>query len=94
MDKFVVLFTMKGCPYCEELKTKLNEQNLDFIERDIHEHEDEYEIFTQVTENEYVPAFMVIEDDEFKPSSKLFAPDRDFNSLDEGVEIIRKELLT
>lgn len=93
MDKFVVLFTMKGCPYCDELKNKLNECNLIFHERDIDEHSDEYEMFTKITENEYVPAFMIIEDDEVKPTTKLFAPDRDFNTLDEGVEIIKKELL-
>jgi glutaredoxin len=93
MDKFVVLFTMKGCPHCQELKQMLDEQKLDYVERDIHEHEDEYQLFTEITENEYVPAFMVITDDQDNPSSKLFAPDRDFISLEEGVEIIKKEIL-
>jgi len=93
MDKIVVLFTMKGCPHCTELKNMLTESNLDFVERDIYEHHDEYEIFSQVTENEYVPAFMIINDDEINPSSKLFAPSRDFNTLQEGVEIIKKEII-
>jgi glutaredoxin len=93
MDKFVVLFTMKGCSHCQELKQMLDEQKLDYVERDIHEHEDEYQLFTEITENEYVPAFMVITDDQDNPSSKLFTPDRDFISLEEGVEIIKKEIL-
>mgnify|MGYP003347628936 CR=1 FL=1 len=93
MDKIVVLFTMKGCPHCSELKSMLIENELDFVERDIHEHHDEYEIFTQVTDSEYVPAFMIINNDEQNPSSKLFAPSRDFNTLQEGVDIIKKEII-
>lgn len=84
---------MKGCPYCVQLKDKLIEQNLEFIERDIDENADEYELFVEVTQSEFVPAFMIIEDDGIKPKSKLFVPDRDFNTLDEGVEIIKKEVL-
>ena len=84
---------MKGCPYCEQLKEKLNENNLNYIERDINENSDEYDIFVEITENEYVPAFMIIEDDKETPKSKLFAPERDFNTLDEGVELIKKEIL-
>lgn len=93
MDKHLILFTMKGCPYCEQLKQKLNEEKLEFVERDIDENSEEYDLFVEITENEYVPAFMIIEDDGKNPSSKLFAPDRDFNSLDEGVEIIKKEII-
>lgn len=94
MDKLVVLFTMKGCPHCDELKKKLVSENLEYYERDIFEHSDEYELFVEITKNEYVPAFMIIEDDNTdKPITKLFAPDRDFQSLDEGVEIIKKEIL-
>lgn len=84
---------MNGCPYCEQLKQKLKEEKLEFIERDIEKNSDEYDLFVEITENEYVPAFMIIEDDVNNPSSKLFAPDRDFNTLDEGIEIIKKEIL-
>jgi glutaredoxin len=64
MDKVVVLFTMKGCPYCEQMKEQLKESNLEFVERDIDEHEEEYDLFVEVTENDYVPAFMIIESPE------------------------------
>jgi glutaredoxin len=84
---------MKGCPYCEQLKGKLKEERFEFIERDIEENSEEYDLFVEITENEYVPAFMIIEDDENNQSSKLFAPERDFNTLDEGIEIIKKEIL-
>jgi glutaredoxin len=90
MDKVVVLFTMEGCPYCEMMKNKLSEEKLLFIERDINEHKEEYDMFVEITENDFVPAFMIIESPQDKPQSYLFAPERDFNEIDEGVEIIRE----
>jgi glutaredoxin len=85
---------MDGCPFCTMMKDKLNESNIIFHERDIDVHKDEYDLFVEITENEYVPAFMIIESDEQKqPISSLYAPDRDFNDLDEGIEIIKNKLL-
>jgi len=94
MDKLLILYTMDGCPFCTMMKDKLNESNIIFHERDIDVHRDEYDLFVEITENDYVPAFMIIESDEQKqPISSLYAPDRDFNDLDEGIEIIKNKLL-
>ena len=90
MDKVVVLFTMKGCPHCVEMKEMLEKEGLDFIDRDIDEHKEEYELFVEITDNEYVPSFMLIENPETDPKSELYAPDRDFDDLDEGVGIIKE----
>jgi glutaredoxin len=92
MDKVVVLFTMKGCPYCEMMKEQLNELQLEYVERDINEHEEEYDLFVEVTENDYVPAFMIIESPEENPKTHLFAPERDFNEIEDGVKIIKEHL--
>jgi glutaredoxin len=91
MDKLLVIFTMKGCPYCEQMKEQLIESNLEFIERDIHEHEEEYDLFVEITENDYVPSFMIIESPDDSPKTHLFAPERDFNEINEGVEIIKEQ---
>jgi glutaredoxin len=91
MDKIVVLFTMKTCPYCQELKDMLVNENIDFFERDIHEYEQEYQIFSEITGNDYVPAFMTIENPESEsPDTQLYAPERDFDELEEGVSIIKE----
>ena len=37
MDKLLVVFTMKGCPFCDMMKDKLNENEIEFVERDIDE---------------------------------------------------------
>ena len=86
MDNLVV-FTMEGCPFCVEMKDKIKELGIEFVEADIEENEMEYEIFKKLVGNDYVPAFMIImgEDD-----AKVFAPERDYNEIDEGIDIIKK----
>ena len=94
MDKIVILFTMDGCPFCGIMKEKLKESNINFYERNIDEHKDEYDMFVEITENEMVPAFMIIEGGEDKePITSLYAPERDFNDLDEGIQIIMDKLV-
>jgi glutaredoxin len=93
MDKVVILYTMEGCPYCLMMKDKLNELNIPFINRDINKHKDEYDMFVEVTENDYVPSFMVIENVSSDPQSFLYVPERDFNEIDEGVKIIQEHLI-
>ena len=91
MDKMVVLFTMKGCAFCEQFKKMLKEEKIDFVNRDIQENKDEYEMFVKSTGNEFVPAFMLIENPESeKPTVGLYAPDRDFEDIEQGVSIIRE----
>jgi glutaredoxin len=93
MDKVAVLFTMKGCPFCVELKEMLEKEDIFFVDRDIHEHEEEYDLFVEVTGNDFVPAFMLIENpDVEQPLTELFAPDRDFDDINEGFEIIKSFL--
>ena len=91
MDKLAILFTMKSCPHCQDFKKMLDEAELDYIERDIYEYEEEYNLFVEATDNEFVPAFMLIENPESeKPLSELFAPDRDFEDIDQGLNIIKE----
>ena len=93
MDKLVIVYTMNGCPFCVMMKEQLKESNIEFYERDIDEHKDEYDMFVEITENDYVPAFMIVESPGEEPKSLLFAPERDFNDISEGVDIIKKHLL-
>ena len=90
MDKLLILFTMKGCPYCDMMKEQLIKNDIEFVVRDIDEHKDEYDMFVEVTENEFVPAFMIVESPDESPKSYLYAPERDFDEIDEGVNIIKE----
>lgn len=91
MDKVAIIFTMKGCPHCTILKEMLDKENIDYVDRDIEEFEEEYDLFVEATGSEYVPAFMLIEGVDLEtPKSTLHVPDRDFQDIDEGVNLIRE----
>lgn len=93
--KVAVVYTMEGCPFCQQIKEELKNNKLPFVERDIHEYQDEYDEFVRVTENEYVPAMMLLTLDEEENASnvRLLAPDRDYEDIFEGVEMVKKYFL-
>lgn len=91
MNKIAVVFSMKSCPHCQDFKKLLDDAEIDYLDRDIYEHEEEYEMFVEATGNEYVPAFMLIENPESeKPITGLYAPDRDFEDIQQGLNIIKE----
>jgi hypothetical protein len=47
-------------------------------------------MFKEITQNDFVPAFMIIESPEENPHTHLFAPERDFNEIEEGLTIIKE----
>jgi glutaredoxin len=86
----LVLFTMKGCPFCGEFKDILNENKIKFHEMDIDEYQDEYDLFVKATNNDMIPSFMIIEMNKGKNiKASLYAPERDYNQLSEALEIIK-----
>ena len=90
MDKLLILFTMEGCPFCQIMKDRLNEEEIEYYERDINVHEEEYDMFKEITENDFVPSFMIVENPDDEPFSHLFAPERDYNEIEEGIGIIKE----
>jgi hypothetical protein len=68
----------------------LTEAEIPFINRDIDDYKEEYDMFSEVVGNEYVPALMLIETPEESPKSELYAPERDYNDLEEAVQIIKE----
>jgi glutaredoxin len=47
----VIVYTMKGCPHCKDFKELLVKEGIEFHDRDIDEYEEEYDIFSKVTDN-------------------------------------------
>lgn len=92
--KKIVLYTMKGCPHCSDMKNMLKESKIKFSERDIHKYEKEYDLFVEATGNEYIPAFMLLTlNEEKKPVDvTLMAPDDDFDDLKEALYKIKEYL--
>jgi glutaredoxin len=87
-DVSVIIYTMKGCPHCTELKKKLDEQNIEYYDRDIFEYSDEYQIFVEITDNDLVPSLLIIEGDETNYESHVYVPDVHYNDINEAVGII------
>ena len=93
--KVTIVYTMKGCPFCTMIKEELDKENILYLERDIHDHEEEYDEFTKVTENDYVPALMLLTLDEEDNATnvRFLAPERDFQDIYEGVEKVKGYVL-
>jgi glutaredoxin len=91
----VVVYTMKGCPHCVDFKEMLVKEGIEFFDRDIDEYKEEYDLYSEITDNDMIPALLIIEGDEQNHESFLYAPDRDYNELNEALDIIKrhKELL-
>jgi glutaredoxin len=89
-DLNVIVYTMEGCPFCTEFKDMLTKEGIEFFDRDIDKYEKEYEIFSEVTDNDMIPALLIIEGDGKNHQSFLYAPDRNYVELTEAVDIIKQ----
>jgi rhodanese-related sulfurtransferase len=76
------------------VKKLLDENNINFIDRDIHENDAEYKSFVMETKNDYVPAFTVVNmvENEIK-EVKYLTPDNDFSDINEAVDRIKEFIL-
>ena len=81
---------MKGCPFCDQFKEMLVKEGIEFFDRDIDKFKDEYNTFSKITENDMIPALLIIEGNDEDYESFLYAPDKDYNELTEAVDIIKK----
>jgi glutaredoxin len=88
-DLNVIVYTMKGCPFCTDFKEMLVNENIEFFDRDIDEHKSEYDLFVEVTDNDMIPALLIIEGDNNNHESFLYAPERNYNELTEALDIIQ-----
>lgn len=89
-DLVIIVYTMKNCPFCIQFKDMLKNESISFIERDIDVYKKEYDLYSKATNNDYVPALMIIENYGEANTSYLYAPERDYSVLEEAVGIIKK----
>ena len=89
-DLSVVVYTMKGCPFCTDFKEMLVKEGIEFFDRDIEEYENEYNVFVEITDNDMIPALLIIEGNEESHESFLYAPDRDYEELTEALTIVNE----
>jgi glutaredoxin len=93
--KIVVLYTMEGCPYCTMIKEEMDKKNIYYLDRDIENHQNEFDEFIEETGVDYVPAMilMTLDENQEPKNVKFLAPERDFNDINEGVVLAEKYIL-
>ncbi len=80
----IKIFSMKGCPHCDNLKDKLKENKINFVVIDVDENEKLYEAFSKKVKNDFLPAILI--------DKTAFLPDKSFNTIDEAVIQIKTHL--
>jgi glutaredoxin len=88
MELSIIVYTMKGCPFCVDFKNMLDESNIEYFDRDIDENSEEYDLFSKVNNNEMIPAILIIEKEGEEVSAYQYVPERDYNELTEALAII------
>lgn len=84
----IIIFTLKGCGHCVELKKSLDEEQIKYNEIEITENETIWNQVVQQTGHNSLPTvYISIEGGEEGP---VYVPGRDYNSKEECLEIIRK----
>ena len=86
----VVVYTMKGCPFCTDFKEMLVNEGVEFFDRDIEEYKEEYDLFVEITSNDMIPSLLIIEGDTDSHESFLYAPERNYDELTEALDIIQE----
>jgi glutaredoxin len=89
-DLSVVVYTMKGCPFCTDFKEMLVNEGVEFFDRDIEEYKEEYDLFVEITSNDMIPSLLIIEGDTDSHESFLYAPERNYDELTEALDIIQE----
>jgi glutaredoxin len=80
-EEKIVIYTNNKCSACKELKTALKEEKIKFIEKDIDNHEKEWNKVQSITHMSTTPTIL------FKNS--YFVPERDFNHHSQVIGIIK-----
>ncbi len=83
----VTIYTMSDCPYCADLKEKLDNENIEYrnVDIDLPENQKEFQTILEVSKAEEVPILKI--------DKQLFVPNISFKSINEAVELTKKFLV-
>jgi glutaredoxin 3 len=83
----VKIYSIPQCPYCTELKEKLTENNIEFVDVNVYleENRGEYDMIVEKTNSDEVPIVRV--------GKQLLVPNVSFNSINEAFDLTKKFLV-
>lgn len=88
--KHVILYTLKECQHCIDLKLALNNENIVFNNIDVDLDPDEWDRILKITNEDAVPTVLIFDTDAM--SGPLFVAGVDFEETDEIIQIIKKHI--
>jgi len=82
----ITLYGFPTCPYCNEMKTLLVNEGLEFkyVNIDLPENAEEFDKIMEVSKADEVPILKI--------GSHLLVPNQSFNTIEEGFQIAKKLL--
>lgn len=80
----VRILTVKNCSYCDELKTRLSDMQIDFNEVDIDSEKGKKEVenISKIANTDYVPIVIV--------KNNVLVPTTSFKTMEQASNIIKK----
>lgn len=90
MSNSLIMFSLDGCGFCENIKKRLHKESISFIEYEINDYSDLWTQIISQTNSEYVPVFFIKEGD--KMTGQVFCPKIDYDDEDTIIELLKKNL--
>lgn len=87
MEKKIIIFTLTGCPYCTNLKKRLDDLSITYVDIDVDEHPDLWDKVTKQTNENVLPTIFIQ-----YPNTKegdVYIPGTNYDEEDEIVEILK-----
>tara|TARA_R110002012_G_scaffold212790_1_gene383861 strand:- start:137 stop:412 length:276 start_codon:yes stop_codon:yes gene_type:complete len=86
----VLIYSQDSCPYCTELKGLLDNNGIPYRVKDIDKHEKEWDTISKHSGVDYVPTVLLL--DKGNGVGNVLAPDRDFDEIEECLQLILTHL--
>lgn len=82
----IKIYTLSTCPYCNKLKTLLEEANFEYdeINGDLPENDDKFRALSKITNSLNVPTIIV--------GKNILVPEVSFIKIEEGFELVKRLL--
>lgn len=87
MSSSIVIFTLNGCFHCKNLKNRLNELNIPFIDVEIGENQKLWDQVVEQTGHNVIPTIFIKKEN--TEEGPVYVPGRDYETEDEIVEILK-----
>ena len=83
----ITIYSFPTCPYCNEMKTLLKEEGIQYkdVNVDLTENEEEFKQIMDITKSDEVPIIRV--------GKNLLVPNKSFHTIKEGFELTKKLLV-